>query len=81
MPSLCELPDDLSRVRLCRAIAKLGFEISSSGGKGSHTKATHTKTQKCVIIPSPLPKHRLKYVLREIEQYSGVTWDDVKEKL
>ena len=76
MPSLSELPDDLSR-----ALAKLGFEVSTAGGKGSHAKATYIRTQKSVIIPTPLPKHRLKYVLKEIEQYSGVTWDDVKEKL
>ena len=34
-----------------------------------------------VTIPSNLDKDTLYYLLKEIEKYSRITWDDIKYKL
>jgi len=81
MPSRSELPGKINRDRFAKALERLGFEISKKGGKGSHYKATHTQTQKSVTIQSKLDKDVLYYLLQEIEKYSGITWEDIKEKL
>jgi predicted RNA binding protein YcfA (HicA-like mRNA interferase family) len=54
MPSLSELPSNLSRKSLTKALERLGFSISTKGGKGSHIKATH-RNQKSITIPSSNP--------------------------
>lgn len=79
MPSRSELPGSLKRKKLGRALERLGFEISERGGKGSHIKATHIQSQKCVIIPEDLRRDVLYYVLKEIERISDVTWDDIQK--
>lgn len=81
MPSRSELPGEIKRKRLTKALGRLGFLIDTSGGDGSHYKVTWPLTQKSVTIPSKLPKQVLQYVLKEIEQYSGVTWDQIREEL
>lgn len=81
MPSLSELPGNLNRKSLTKALERLGFAISTKGGKGSHFKVTHLKTQKSVTIPSNVDKNTLYYVLKEIEQYTGVMWDNIKKEL
>ena len=81
MPSLSELPDKINRNKFIRALKRLGFTISKRGGKGSHYKATYIKTQKSITIPYRLNKNVLYYVLKEIENYSGITWDDIKDKI
>lgn len=81
MPSLSELPSNINSKKLTKALKCLGFIISTKGGKGSHIKATHTKTQKCIIIPKITSKIVLKYLIKEIEKCSPVTWEDIKEKL
>ncbi len=82
MPSLSELPSSINIKKLTKALKRLGFVISTKGGKGAHIKATHIKTQKCVTLPSKnLNKNILKYILKEIEEYSGVTWEDIKKEL
>ena len=81
MPSRSDLPDKLKRTKLCRALERLGFEISKRGGKGSHVKATCIQNQKCIIIPDDLRKDVLYYVLKEIEQVGGVTWEEIKRYL
>jgi predicted RNA binding protein YcfA (HicA-like mRNA interferase family) len=78
MPSLSQLPNDISRERFIRALAKLGFEISKKGGNGSHYKATWPKTQKSVTIQCDLRKDVLYYLLKDIKKYSGVNWEDIK---
>jgi len=60
---------------------RLGFIIDESGGDGSHCKATWPPTQKCIIIQQRLDKDVLYYILKEIETHSGITWDDIKNKL
>jgi predicted RNA binding protein YcfA (HicA-like mRNA interferase family) len=81
MPSRSDLPSEIKREKFSKALSRLGFEINKQGGKGSHYKATHVRTQKMVTIPSELDKDTLYYLLREIERYSGVTWDDIKGNL
>lgn len=82
MPSLSQLPDNLKAKKLIKALEKLGFIISAKGGKGDHVKVTCIKTQKAVIIPDcRLRKDVLCYILKELEKCSGVTWDDIKDKL
>ncbi|MBU1029080.1 type II toxin-antitoxin system HicA family toxin [Patescibacteria group bacterium] len=81
MPSLSELPGEIKRKKLIKALRRLGFVIDLSGGDGSHCKVVWPKTQKAVILPQQMPKQVLLYVLKEIEQYSGVTWEQIKNEL
>jgi predicted RNA binding protein YcfA (HicA-like mRNA interferase family) len=81
MPSLSELPGEIKRRKLIKALVRLGFFIDTIGGHGSHFKATWPKTQKCIIIPAKIDKQTLKYLLKEIENYSGVGWEDIKDEL
>jgi predicted RNA binding protein YcfA (HicA-like mRNA interferase family) len=80
MPSLSELPGEIKRNKFIRALQRLGFIIDKSGGEGSHYKVTWPKTQKSITIQSKLRKDVLYYLLKEIEQYSGVTWDNIKNE-
>lgn len=52
MPSLSQLPGDLNRKKLTKALTAPWFY-----------------------------KYTLNYLLKEIETISGVTWDDVKNKI
>ena len=81
MPTHSELPGKLNRDKLAKALSGLGFVISTKGGKGSHIKATHIQTQKSITLPSNLHKHVLYYCLKEIERFSGITWENIKKKL
>ena len=81
MPSLSELPGKVDREKFVRALQRLGFEISTKGGKGSHYKATWTKNQKCITIPKCLRKDVLKYLLEEIERHSGYTWKNIRDEI
>lgn len=81
MPSRSELPGDLSRKKFLNALSRLGFEISTAGGKGDHVKATWPVTQKSVTVIADLRKDVLHYLLKEIEMMSGVTWDQIKQNL
>ncbi|MBI4437435.1 type II toxin-antitoxin system HicA family toxin [Candidatus Uhrbacteria bacterium] len=81
MPSRSELPGFLPRKKLIKALRKVGFEISAVGGKGSHIKIVWPPTQKSITIPTGVEKHALHYILKEIETYSGVTWEEIKKEL
>jgi len=81
MPLLSDLPSNINRKKLTKALIRLGFSISKKGGKGSHFKATHNRTQKSVTIPSKLNKHVLYYVLKEVEKYGNLTWEEIKKEL
>jgi predicted RNA binding protein YcfA (HicA-like mRNA interferase family) len=81
MPSLKYLPGTLSRKKLTTALEKLDFTINKDGGKGSHYKATYQITQKSVTIPQNLNKTVLLYLLKEIEKISGISWENIKQKL
>ena len=81
MPSRSELPGFLPRKKLIKALQKVGFEINAVGGKGSHVKIIWPSTQKSITIPAGLEKHALHYVLKEIETYSGITWEEIKKEL
>jgi predicted RNA binding protein YcfA (HicA-like mRNA interferase family) len=81
MPSLSELPGNINRNKFIKALERLGFEISTKGGKGSHYKATFIRTQKSITIQSTVSKNVLYYLLKEIEIISSVTWTDIKKYL
>lgn len=81
MPPLSELPGEIKRKKFIKALQRLGFRIDIKGGDGSHYKATWPKTQKSITIPSKLRKEVLFYLLKEIEDYSDIKWDKIKEEL
>ena len=81
MPSLSELPGEIKRKKFTKALERLGFIIDATGGAGSHYKVTWPRTQKSITIQQKLPKQVLLYVLKEIEAYSGITWDDIRKEL
>ena len=81
MPSRSQLPGNIKRKRFIKALIRCGFERDASGGDGSHCKATWPASQKSVTIQSDLRKDVLYYLLKEIEKYSGVTWEEIKNKL
>ncbi len=81
MPPFSDLPGEIKRAKFIKALVRLGFIIDESGGKGSHFKAIWPKTQKTVTIPSQLNRNVLSYVLKEIEQYSGISWEEIKNNL
>ena len=80
MPSLSELPGDLKRNKLTKALKRLGFEIDTIGGKGSHYKII-CPNQKTLTVQYNLDKKMLLVVLKEIEKYSGITWKQIKKNL
>ena len=51
-----------------------------SGGDGSHCKVEWTNGKE-FPIKKDLNKYVLKYLLKEIEEATGVTWDRIKEEL
>ncbi len=83
MPSLSELPSDIKRPKLIRALSRVGFDISTRGGNGTHYKATWPVTQKAFSIPIRLDKQTLYYLLKEIQIVTGgqVDWDTIKNNL
>ncbi|MFH1146045.1 MAG: hypothetical protein V1707_03740 [bacterium] len=81
MPWPKNLPGAISRQRLVGALRRLGFEIMMEGGKGSHCKAVWSVNQKMVVIPVQLPKHVLRYVVKEIETVSGIVPAKIEEEL
>ena len=81
MPSHSDLPSDISRKKLARALQRLGFIINTKGGKGSHFKAIFARTQKSITMSSKINKSVLVYILKEIEEYSEITWDEIKKQL
>lgn len=80
MPSHNDLPSDLSRKKLSKALVRLGFEVDKRGGDGSHYKVI-CPNQKVVTLQYKLHKQILKVILKEIERYSGVTWEQIKKEL
>ena len=81
MHSLSDLPGEIKRKKLIKALKRLGFEINEYGGNGSHYKAIWPQTQKSITVPSKLPKQALNYVLKEIECCSGISWEQIKKEL
>lgn len=81
MPSLSELHGELKRKKFTKALVRLGFIIDKSGGDGSHFKATWPTTQKSITIQSKVRKDVLYYLLKEIEEISDITWEDIQKQL
>lgn len=81
MPSLSQLPSDVTKERFLRALAKIGFDISKKGGKGSHYKATWPATQKSIIIQYDFRKDVLYKILKQVEAISGIYWEEIEKHL
>lgn len=81
MPSRSELPGELSRKKFLHALYRLGFDINPVGGKGGHFKVTWPATNKSITVIGDLRNDVLYYFLKEIESYSGVTWERIKAEL
>ena len=81
MPSLSQLPGEIKRKKLTKALTRLGFFIDERGGDGSHYKALWPASQKSVTLPYNINKYTLYYLLKEIESVSGITWEDIKNEL
>lgn len=81
MPSLSQLPGEIKIGKFTKALERLGFSIDKTGGKGSHCKITWPKTQKSITIQSDVRNDVLYYILKQIEEYSGVTWNDIQKYL
>lgn len=80
MPSRSELPSKLNRTSFCNALTRVGFRISTKGGKGSHFKATWSN-EKAITIPSRLDRDVLYYVVKEIEKQTGISWEMIAKHL
>jgi len=81
MPSRSELPGEIKRNKFIKALGRLGFDISKAGGKGSHYKAECPGNKKIIIIQSDLRNDVLYYILNDIEDFCGITWEDIKKEL
>jgi len=81
MPPRSRLPGDLPRNKFLKALRRLGFLIDISGGDGSHCKVVRPETQKSVTIPLNLRKDVLYYVLNELEEKCGLTWERIKDEI
>lgn len=81
MPSLSELPGEIKRKKFARALKRLGFIIDKTGGDGSHYKVIWPITHKSLTLQSKIRKDVLNYVLKEIEEISDITWEDIKREL
>lgn len=81
MPSPNDVPGEIKRNKFLNALQRVGFVINKVGGNGSHYKAIWPSNNKSVTIPQNLPKLTVKYILKEIEECSGVTWENIREAL
>ncbi len=77
---MTQLPGELKRNKLTKALKRLGFIIDEKGGDGSHYKAVW-RNEKFVTLPYNMQKHTLRYVLKHIEEISGVTWEEIAKEL
>ncbi len=75
-----KFPSDVAPERIIRALKRLGFVISTKGGKGSHVKATW-KNEKSITIQRNLHKAATRSLLQQIENISGVTSEQIREEL
>ena len=74
------LPGEVKRKKLTKALIRLGFVLNESGGDGSHYKIVW-KNEKSITIPYNISKNVLRYLLKEIKDISGVTWEDIQKEL
>lgn len=80
MPSLSELPGEIKKKKFLRALVRLGFIVNETGGKGSHCKVVW-RNQKSVTLPTKLIKQTLKYIIPEITEISGITWEQIEGEM
>jgi predicted RNA binding protein YcfA (HicA-like mRNA interferase family) len=78
MSTLSELPGSIKRKKFARGLRRVGFVENKKGGKGNHSKFIW-KNNKHVTVPERIDKDVLYYILKEVEEISGVTWDEIKK--
>jgi hypothetical protein len=81
MPSRSELPGNLALKKFLNALCRLGFGVNTVGGKGDHIKIIWLKTGKSITVDTDLRKDVLYYLLKEIEEKTGVTWEEIQKEL
>ena len=81
MPSHSDLPGTIKRKKLIKALKRFDFSIDKSGGEGSHYKISCPGTNKIITIPKRIDKDVLYYLIKDIEKYSNVKWEDIQNKL
>ncbi|MBL7053527.1 MAG: type II toxin-antitoxin system HicA family toxin [Candidatus Portnoybacteria bacterium] len=83
MPSHSQLPGEIKRNKLLKALKRIGFKIDTTGGKGSHYIAVWPPTGKQITIQQNLRKDVLSSILKEIEKITNkqITWEDIKKEL
>lgn len=81
MSSRSDLPGEIHRKKFLRALKRCGFHINTVGGKGDHVKIVWPHNQKSITIDADIRKDVLYYLLKEIEEISGVTWERIREEL
>lgn len=55
----------------------MGWEADESAGNGSHIKMTWPRNGKSFPIRHKFSKVLLSVMLKQVEEYSGITWDDI----
>ena len=81
MPTLNDIPGEIKRKKFIKALKRLGFVINKKGGNGSHYKIRWPQTEKSITIPQKLNKNVIYYIVKEIENCSGLNWDNIKDEL
>jgi predicted RNA binding protein YcfA (HicA-like mRNA interferase family) len=81
MPSRSELPGNIPRKKILKALQRLGSALDTIGGKGDHVKILWPATQKSITVDADIRKDVLYYLLKEIETISGITWEQIKNEL
>ena len=81
MPS--DLPGNIKRKKLIPALKRLGFEIDTRGGDGSHCKVTWPQTQKVLTIQQRIDKAVLSRLLKQVEKITNrkVTAEDIMKEI
>ncbi|HUD09340.1 MAG TPA: type II toxin-antitoxin system HicA family toxin [Patescibacteria group bacterium] len=80
MPPLSSLPS-ISRERFINTLIRLGWIIKKRGGKGSHCKLEWPPTSKAITVKKNFDKDTLSYLIKEIEKYSSLTWEQIEKEL
>jgi predicted RNA binding protein YcfA (HicA-like mRNA interferase family) len=81
MSSPNDLPGEIKRKKFIKALERCGFVIDKVGGNGSHYKAIWPRNNKSITIQQDLPKPVLRYILKEIDACTGITWNEIKAHL
>ncbi len=74
------IPSDIHPKKLLRALTWLGFVLNTKGGRGSHVKVIW-RNEKSITVQYNLHRHAFLGLLKEIEEISGLTWEEIEREL